>query len=140
MNNLRDLPLLRSLMTMAHCVLTSPHLNVEPYLHQLMPPILTCLVGKRLCSSVSDDHWALRDYAASLVALVCKRFGFAYSDLQPRITKTLVAAFLDPNKPLTTHYGAIEGLSMSVPHRSLPPLLHTTSFRSSYLVVSCRLV
>jgi len=31
--------------------------------------------------------------------------------LQPRITKTLLDALLDLSKPLTTHYGAIVGLS-----------------------------
>ncbi len=37
-------------------------------------------------------------------------FGTAYTTLQPRITKTLVGAFLDFSKPLTTHYGAIKAL------------------------------
>ena len=38
-------------------------------------------------------------------------FGEAYSTLQPRITKTLVHAWLDTAKPLPTHYGAIRGLT-----------------------------
>ena len=50
-HNLRDLDFLQSLMHMARCLLTSAHINIEPYLHQLMPCILTCLVGKRLCSN-----------------------------------------------------------------------------------------
>jgi transcription initiation factor TFIID subunit 6 len=39
------------------------------------------------------------------------RFGSNYSTLQPRITKTLVRTWLDPSKCLSTHYGAIIGLS-----------------------------
>eukprot|EP00698_Gefionella_okellyi_P004198 TRINITY_DN13910_c0_g1_i1.p1 TRINITY_DN13910_c0_g1~~TRINITY_DN13910_c0_g1_i1.p1 ORF type:complete len:436 (+),score=98.10 TRINITY_DN13910_c0_g1_i1:47-1354(+) len=109
--NLRNLPLLQSVMCMARSLLISQHLHVEPYVHQLMPSILTCLLGKRLCASAMDDHWQLRDYAANLVGVVCKKFGRAYSDLQPRITKTLSRAFLDPAKPLTTHYGAIVGIT-----------------------------
>lgn len=27
---------------------------------QLIPAVLTCVVGKRLCSHPSEDHWALR--------------------------------------------------------------------------------
>lgn len=108
---LRCLPVLTSLMRMAHCLLLSEHIHLEPYLHQLMPPILTCLVGKRLCDAATEDHWALRKYAARLVALVCDKFGYAYHTLQPRITKTLSKALLDPWRPLTTHYGAIIGLS-----------------------------
>jgi len=76
-----------------------------------MPPILTCLVHRRLCHNPSEDHWSLREYSANLVAIICNRFGNAYPTLQPRITKTLLSAFLDPNKPLTTHYGAIKGLA-----------------------------
>lgn len=39
---------LRMTMDMAGSLLNNEHLFVEPYLHQLMPPILTCVVGKRL--------------------------------------------------------------------------------------------
>ena len=37
--------------------------------------------------------------------------GTAYTSMKPRILRTLAHAFLDPEKPLTTHYGAIVGLS-----------------------------
>eukprot|EP01102_Stenamoeba_stenopodia_P017977 TRINITY_DN652_c0_g1_i2.p1 TRINITY_DN652_c0_g1~~TRINITY_DN652_c0_g1_i2.p1 ORF type:complete len:498 (-),score=138.83 TRINITY_DN652_c0_g1_i2:28-1521(-) len=110
-HNLRKLKLLRTLMRMVKSLLDSPFLKIEPYLHQLMPAILTCLVGKRLCEKPTENHWELRDYSASLVAYICRRFGASYKTLQGRITKTLVHAFLDPTKPLTTHYGAISGLS-----------------------------
>ena len=39
---------LRMTMDMAGSLLNNEHLFIEPYLHQLMPPILTCVVGKRL--------------------------------------------------------------------------------------------
>ena len=107
---MHNLPLLRSLMQLASCLVSSPHLHIEPYLHQLMPWILTCLVGRRLCANPLEDHWSLRDFCAKLVAAICSRFGSAYRSLQPRITKTLTRAFLDPRRPLTTHYGAITGL------------------------------
>lgn len=75
-----------------------------------MPPLLTCLVGMRLCEKPNEDHWRLRDFAASLLSIVCKKYGASYHTLQPRIVKTLLMAFLDTQKPLTTHYGAIAGL------------------------------
>lgn len=70
-----------------------------------------------------DDHWALRDYSAKLVSLICtkyvqiqiilnsSRYGSAYTTVLPRMTKTLLRAFLDKSKPLTTHYGAITGIA-----------------------------
>jgi transcription initiation factor TFIID subunit 6 len=45
-----------------------------------------------------------------LLATICHEYGKAYHTLQPRITKTLLRAFLDPARPLTTQYGAIIGL------------------------------
>lgn len=69
------------------------------------------MVGKRICENPKDDHWSIRDFAARLMALVCQRYGKAYHTMQPRITKTLLHAFLDVKKPMTTHYGAIVGMS-----------------------------
>ncbi len=114
--NLRDLDKLQSLLMLANTLLISPHLYVEPYLHQLMPAILTCLVGKHLCAHPMENHWTLRDDAAVLVSYVCERFGLDYPTLQPRITRTLAHALLDLSKPLTAHYGAIRGLSALGPH------------------------
>ncbi|KAK5578899.1 hypothetical protein RB653_008574 [Dictyostelium firmibasis] len=109
--NLTNLDLLNRLMKMTQAILESKHLKPELYLHQLMPSILTCLVGKKLCNSPSENHWELRDFAARLVSFVCRKFGDAYSSLQGRITKTLVQTLHDTTKPLTTHYGAIVGLA-----------------------------
>lgn len=56
-------------------------------------------------------HWqALRRRAAGLVAAACRRFGGAYENLQPRVTRQLLRALLDPARPLTTHYGVAQAL------------------------------
>ncbi|KAM7252303.1 hypothetical protein ACFE04_024186 [Oxalis oulophora] len=102
--NLNNFSLLFALMRVARCLLLNPHL------HQLMPPIITCLVAKRL-GSISDNHWELRNFTANMVALVCKRFGNVYHNLQPRVTRTFLHAFLDPTKALPQHYGAIQALA-----------------------------
>jgi len=115
MHHLRDLDMLVVLMRMTRSLLTNDSILIEPYLHQLMPCILTCMVGKRLCNSPEENHWALRDYAAAIIKHICSRFGHAYKSLQPRVTKTLIQALLDEKKPLTTHYGAIKGLSVFGP-------------------------
>eukprot|EP01050_Picozoa_sp_SAG11_P011040 SAG11_NODE_1143_length_5699_cov_9.955000_1_plen_562_part_00 len=115
-HNLRNLELLLALMRAVFSLLTNPELYLDPYIHQLMPAVLTCVVGKRLCADPVENHWKLRDYAASLVALACRKFGAAYTNLQPRITKTLLNAFVSPSRPLTTHYGAAVALSALGPH------------------------
>nr|KJB62940.1 hypothetical protein B456_009G444300 [Gossypium raimondii] len=45
-------------------------------LHQLMPSIITCLVAKRLGNKFTDNHWGLRNFAAKLVASICKRVSY----------------------------------------------------------------
>lgn len=107
--SLRDLPRLRVLIQMIRALISNPDINVELYLHQLMPSVVTCVVAKRLCQNLDEDHWSLRDDAANTVAFVCAKFGAAYPSIQPRITRTLLRALLD-TKPLTTHYGAVRGL------------------------------
>ncbi|KAK3831106.1 MAG: transcription initiation factor TFIID subunit 6 [Linnemannia gamsii] len=109
--NTRNLSVLESMMAMVRAILDNDNLFVEPYLHQLMPTILTCVVGKRLGESPQEDHWALRSTATDILLLICNKYGSSYHTLQPRVTRTLLRAFLDPEKPLTTHYGAILGLT-----------------------------
>lgn len=109
--SLDDFPLLFSLMRLVQSLLLNPHIHIEPYLHQMMPSVITCLVAKRLGGKGIVNHWELRDFTASLVAFICKRFGHVYHNLQGRVTRTLLHAFLDPKKALTQHYGAIRGLA-----------------------------
>lgn len=40
-----------------------------------------------------------------MVRLVCSRFSDPFFNIQPRISKTLLKALLDPSKPPATHYG-----------------------------------
>ncbi|KAJ3299164.1 Transcription initiation factor TFIID subunit 6 [Borealophlyctis nickersoniae] len=109
--NVRHLPITWAMMRLTRAMLSNPNLFVDPYLHQLVPNILTCIVAKRLSEQPTDDHWALRSFAAQLVAHICHKFGTAFPTLQARVTKTLLRAFLDPLKPLTTNYGAMVGLA-----------------------------
>ncbi|CAN1761007.1 Transcription initiation factor TFIID subunit 6 [Linum perenne] len=120
---LQDFSLLFALMRVVWSLLQNPHIHLEPYLHQLMPSVVTCLVARRLGNRVADNHWELRNYTANLVALICKRFGHVYNYLQTRLTKTLLNALLDPKKSLTQHYGAIQGLTALGPNVQVRLLL-----------------
>ncbi|XP_022135619.1 transcription initiation factor TFIID subunit 6 [Momordica charantia] len=123
---LGDYSLLFALMRVVWSLLQNPHIHIEPYLHQMMPSVVTCLVAKKLGNRFSDNHWELRDFTAKVVALICKRFGHVYNTLQTKLTKTLLNAFLDPKRALTQHYGAIQGLAalgMNVVHLLILPNL-----------------
>lgn len=109
--NLKNIERLTNLLRVSHALLQNKLLNAEPYLHQFMPPLLTCMVAKRIGAHPAEDHWTVRAMAADVVAAAVSKFGLKYPNLQSRITTTLLKALLDPSKPLTTHYGAIVGLS-----------------------------
>ncbi|GAB2274963.1 hypothetical protein Dimus_009731 [Dionaea muscipula] len=59
--------LLFALMRLVRSLLKNPHIHIEPYLHQLMPSVVTCLVAKRLGNRLADNHWELRYFTAKLV-------------------------------------------------------------------------
>ena len=94
------------MVQVVRAVLQNVHMALESHLHQLIPVTLTCMVAKNLGGSPAEDHWSLRDAAAALVGLVIARFGSEYPDIQMRISRQLLKAFLDPVRPLATHYGA----------------------------------
>eukprot|EP00127_Corallochytrium_limacisporum_P007302 Clim_evm43s246 gene=Clim_evmTU43s246 len=108
--NLRNLPMLCRMMMAIDAIVQNESLYHDPYLHKIMPCVLTCLVSKRLCRSAKQDHWTLRRFSAELVGRVCDRYGKQYPNLKPRVGKTLVTALLDPDKAMTSHYGALLGL------------------------------
>ncbi|PWA80065.1 TBP-ASSOCIATED FACTOR 6B [Artemisia annua] len=109
--NLNNLQLLFALMRLVQSLIKNPTMNIEPYLHQLMPSVMTCLVAKSLGNKFTDNHWQLRNFTANLVALICKKFGYMYHNLQLRVTRTLLHTFLDPAKAFPQHYGAIKGIT-----------------------------
>ncbi|KAL7683551.1 putative TATA box binding protein associated factor (TAF) [Plasmopara halstedii] len=105
-----DLSLLFSLMRACRCLLVNQSLHVELYLHQLIPAILTCVLGTQLCENPADDHWALRIYAAKLVAQICECYGEKYANIQSRVSKTYHKAITNPICPFSTQYGALNGM------------------------------
>eukprot|EP00771_Trimastix_marina_P001509 gnl/Trimastix_PCT/2590.p1 GENE.gnl/Trimastix_PCT/2590~~gnl/Trimastix_PCT/2590.p1 ORF type:complete len:555 (+),score=75.66 gnl/Trimastix_PCT/2590:74-1738(+) len=115
-NQIPHLSRLMALMCMTRSLVVSPYLALEPYLHQLMPPILTCCLAPTLCETVGEDHWALRLLAASIISLCCTSFSIAYPQFQPRITKTMLLVLMDTQRALTTHYGAIAAIVALGPH------------------------
>uniref|UniRef100_A0A674NM92 Transcription initiation factor TFIID subunit 6 n=1 Tax=Takifugu rubripes TaxID=31033 RepID=A0A674NM92_TAKRU len=81
-------------------------------LHELIPAVVTCIVSKQLCLRPDvDNHWALRDFAARLMAQSCKTFSTTTNNIQSRITKTFTKSLLDDKTQWTTRYGCIAGLA-----------------------------
>ncbi len=114
-HHLRSISHLENMLHLAHALLENETIFIDPYIHSLVPPILTCLVAKKIGPPDSNEHYRLRDLAADLIGLLCRNFAPVYHTLKPRLVRTLVKAFLDNEKPLATHYGSIAGMSRMGP-------------------------
>ncbi|XP_076454129.1 transcription initiation factor TFIID subunit 6-like [Babylonia areolata] len=106
-----NLALLIYLMRMVKSILDNPTLYLEKYLHKLLPAVLTCVVSRQLCLRPDqDNHWALRDFAARLVATICKNFNTNSNNIQSRVTNLFVSALTTDKRAMATQYGALSGL------------------------------
>ncbi|XP_050673411.1 transcription initiation factor TFIID subunit 6 isoform X2 [Leptidea sinapis] len=126
-----NLALLIYLMRMVKALLDNQSLFLEKYLHELIPSVSTCIVSRQLCMRPEvDNHWALRDFAARLMAQICKTFNTSTNNLQTRVTRLFSRALQCPSQtnsesgpsmvtsmkesektPLASLYGAVQGLA-----------------------------
>ncbi|CAG9782913.1 unnamed protein product [Diatraea saccharalis] len=127
-----NLALLIYLMRMVKALLDNQSLYLEKYLHELIPAVSTCIVSRQLCLRPEmDNHWALRDFAARLMAQICKTFNTSTNNLQTRVTRLFAKALQCPSQtnnetgvgpsmasmkesektPLASLYGAVQGLA-----------------------------
>lgn len=83
----------------------------EPYLHQMIPILLTTVVCKQL-GDLKDDHWTLRTQAAKVLTSTVLSYSDSYPSLLPRVTRTLLVAIVDDEKSISSKYGAVVGLTM----------------------------
>lgn len=109
-HNLKSISVLETMLNLAHALLGNQTIFIDPYIHSLIPPLLTCLVAKKIGPPNSPEHYRIRELAADLIEIICRNFAQVYHTLKPRLTRTLLKAFLDNTKPLPTHYGSITGL------------------------------
>ena len=113
-HGLKNLFVLSQTMHLLASLLDNPSLYLETYVASMVPSVLTCLVGKRLGASNDKEslirQYELRDLASSLTVTLAKKYGKSSQTLKPRLARTLLKHFLDPNKPFGTHYGALMAL------------------------------
>ncbi|RKO95043.1 hypothetical protein CAUPRSCDRAFT_4324, partial [Caulochytrium protostelioides] len=106
--SLRDLPTLWRLFRMLRCLLANSNVFLQSSLHAILPTVLTGVVARRLCAKPQhEDHWALRAYAARILAYMASKAAPMYPTLQPRVAKTLLRGLLDPSRSVGTVYGAL---------------------------------
>jgi transcription initiation factor TFIID subunit 6 len=113
-HSLNNTFVLQQMMELATAMINNPSLFINPYVTALVPPVLTCLVGRNLGPEPANnlqEQYQLRDHAASLIGQISQKYAESSMQLRPRLTRTCLKYFLDPSRTLGEHYGAISGLS-----------------------------
>ncbi|PSC74770.1 transcription initiation factor TFIID subunit 6-like isoform X1 [Micractinium conductrix] len=108
--NLGDARQLHTILSATRGLLSNANLNLIPYIHHLLPAILSCLVARKV--GTGEDHWAVRDEAASLLALVARGSQQHRDELAAaltRVQKTLASSLFADALP--TQYGSLVGLT-----------------------------
>ncbi|CAF1048793.1 unnamed protein product [Rotaria sordida] len=100
--------ILNYLIQMSDALLQNETLFLEPYLHYLLPAILSCLLKRR----VSHDHWSLRDLAAKCCGHIIRKYSTAANRLQQRTIDVFYRILIDNEEKYawSTQYGAFIGL------------------------------
>lgn len=111
---LDDLFVLRQMMELTNALISNEHIFVDPYASALCAPVLTCLLGRRLGSESGSDaikeQYQLREMAASLIGQIANKYCTSNKLLRPKLTRSCLKAFLNPNMPPQVWYGAILGI------------------------------
>ncbi|MCH0628941.1 hypothetical protein JNB11_03055 [Kocuria palustris] len=120
-NQLGNIEVLSTMLEVILALTTNKTIFLDPYVHALMPCILTLLLAKRIGAQINDttspeqqqllkNQLEVRKFALALLQHIISVYGSLYSTLRPRVTRTLLRALLDSSKPIGTHYGTLLGL------------------------------
>lgn len=93
-----------------YSLLQNEHIFIDPYLHQIIPSLLTTVIGKRV------KNLEIRKQGADAIKFIFDKYAKTYGTLGPRIIKSLVKIWLDPTKVEDAHYAALYTLSLLSPH------------------------
>lgn len=107
--NLGDDSALNTILLLYSSLLNNSFIFIDPYLHEILPPLFSCAIGK----SVSDG---VRGTASRILKHVYDTFSAKYTSLAPRIINYLRKTWLDDTKTEGAQYGALLCLNMLSPH------------------------
>ncbi len=107
-----DVTVLRRMMELTAALVENPHVFLDPYVTPLCAPVLTCLLGHKLGGGADTrDVYLLREFAASLLGLLARKFAKSSALLRPKLTRTCLKTLLEPDRPVGVLFGAVAGLS-----------------------------
>lgn len=126
-HHMDDVFVLRQMMETTSALISNPEIHLDPYASPLCVPVLTCLMGRKLGAESSVDalkeQYQLREFAASLIGQIGRKFAKSNKMLRPKVTRSCLKHLLDINMPPAVWYGAILGLAAAGGPESVKVLL-----------------
>lgn len=106
--NLSNEQSLATILRMYASLLNNSYIFIDPYLHEILPPIFSCIVAKPISDSIRQE-------AARILKYIYDKFGTKYASLAPRIINYLRKIWLDDEKEGNAQYGALYALNILYP-------------------------
>lgn len=106
LKSFKEAEVLKTCIALYFSLIKNKHVFIDPYLHQILPSLLTCVIGK----SIEDDD--VRKMSADIVKYIYDTYSRSYKTLAPRVLKTLTGVWMDPNRSEDSQYGALYCLSI----------------------------
>ncbi|CDW53577.1 Transcription initiation factor TFIID subunit 6 [Trichuris trichiura] len=96
------------LMRIANALNSNLQVNMERFLHDILPAVLSCIVSRKLClKTETGKQWGLRQYAGNLLIQLCRRYNSSTYCLQYRVTDFLAKRWLDESASMAMAFGAL---------------------------------
>ncbi|TDZ65283.1 Transcription initiation factor TFIID subunit 6 [Colletotrichum trifolii] len=114
-HRLDDVFTLRQSMELTAALIANKKLYLDPYANSIAAPVLTCILSRKIGSEEGVDglreQYELRQFSASLLGQIARKYAASNHQLRPKLVRTCLKFFMDPDKPPSTHYGAIAGIA-----------------------------
>jgi transcription initiation factor TFIID subunit 6 len=109
--------MLTSLTHVVTALFSNPYLEIQQYIHQLIPLIATCVIRPSLGNPQRmENHWILRDFASRLLVCIIFKFGNPENQIENRMTKTFVTYLQNSTYSFGSYYGVLRALSLMGHH------------------------
>lgn len=113
-HHLDDTFVLRQMMKLTQSLISNNNIFLETYSTAMCSSVLTCMLGRKIGSGNDmaslKNQFALREFAASLLGQLARKYSVKNKVLRPKIVRTCLGYYLNPTVPAGAWYGAIQGL------------------------------